>query len=558
MLKSDKVVSILLKNNYIEQSDLDKVQATRSENSKLELLLDSQITNWDLITQAIAEEYKIEFLDLDSSTIDPSLQSLLPGEIRSSANLVVASADDSEVVIAGDDPENFTLLQFHLAEIFAGKKVSFKVSTPSAIRKCLSRLQQPVSTRLQKLIDEKENVGPEFFATVIEDAIDQNASDIHIEPFNEHISLRYRTDGMLHEIVRLPPSLYEIVLNRVKVLAGMRLDEHSRPQDGAIHFDSGKRELDLRVSIVPTVKGSKVVIRLLSDYLNETSLSGLGFSDNNRDIVRQASHESVGMILTVGPTGSGKTTTLYSILKSLNTDKVNITTIEDPVEYKIQGLNQIQVNTDVDLTFARGLRSIVRQDPNIILVGEIRDVETAEIAINAALTGHLLLSTFHANDAATAIPRLLNMGIEPFLLSSTLKVIVAQRLVRKLCLSCRQSYKVSYDKLGGQVGDVDKYFPKGEEATLYTAKGCQRCGNTGYLGRTAIFELIYNTPEIQELILQKADSHQINEAARRQGAKSFFEDGIEKVKTGIIDLEELKRVAPTTSVSSDIYAKKKT
>jgi len=326
------------------------------------------------------------------------------------------------------------------------------------------------------------------------------------------------------------------------VQAQLRIDQHMAAQDGAIRIRNEKFTVDMRISIVPTINGEKIVIRLLSQYVGGFGLDDLGLSEKDQEIIREAGDKPFGMILVTGPTGSGKSTTLYALLKNINSPEVNITTIEDPVEYRVAGVNQIQVNPQTDLTFARGLRSVVRQDPDIILVGEIRDEETAEIAINAALTGHLLLSTFHSNDAASAIPRLLDMGLEPFLLASTLEIVIAQRLVRKLCNHCRYSETVNVKDLGKKIKNPKKYFDK-DKVSLYRGKGCPACGNTGYSGRLAVFEFIKISDAMQELIVKNPSSNQIWELARAEGAHSMFEDGMEKVKNGITTLDELLRVA---------------
>jgi type II secretory ATPase GspE/PulE/Tfp pilus assembly ATPase PilB-like protein len=298
----------------------------------------------------------------------------------------------------------------------------------------------------------------------------------------------------------------------------------------------------MRVSIVPTINGEKIVIRLLSQYVSGFALDDIGLSAHDQKLINEAGKKPFGMILVTGPTGSGKSTTLYSLLKSINKPEINITTIEDPVEYRIAGVNQIQVNLQTDLTFARGLRSIVRQDPDIILVGEIRDKETAEISVNAALTGHLLLSTFHANDAASTIPRLLDMGLEPFLLASTLELIIAQRLVRKICSHCRYSETVQVSDLKNKLMYPDKYFDK-DKVSLYKGKGCPACGGTGYSGRIAIFEFIKVSAEVEDLVAKHPSATQIWEVAKQNGSRSLFEDGMDKVKNGVTTLEELKRVA---------------
>src|SRR3989338_3898451 len=323
----------------------------------------------------------------------------------------------------------------------------------------------------------------------------------------------------------------------------MRIDEHFTAQDGAIRWKSGNRAMDVRVSIVPIVDGEKIVMRLLSEYVRTLTLSDLGFTSAQREVLIKAAHKPFGMLLTTGPTGSGKSTTLYGLLKIRNSPDVNISTIEDPVEYKIPGINHIQVNTKANLTFERGLRALVRQDPDIILVGEIRDDITAQISVNAALTGHLVFSTLHANDAATAVPRLLEMGIESYLLASTLEVIIAQRLLRRSCMSCRYSYNVPVSEAQKLFPNGEQYFKGTEEVTLFKGKGCSNCGNTGFKGRVGVYELLVITPEIEEMITNRRTSGEINILARRQGMLTLFEDGLQKALTGLSTIEELLRIA---------------
>jgi len=320
---------------------------------------------------------------------------------------------------------------------------------------------------------------------------------------------------MLREAGQLPKEYYGNILNRIKVESGMRIDEHYSAQDGAMHRTKADWSVDLRVSLVPTVAGEKVTMRVLGSYVSELTFADVGLSVAHQKVVERNIAKPFGMILNTGPTGSGKTTTLYALLKMLNKPNVNITTIEDPVEYRIAGTNQIQVNESRGVSFAKGLRAIVRQDPDIILVGEIRDRETAEISVNAALTGHLLLSTFHANDAATAIPRLVDMGIEPFLLSSTLEIIIAQRLVRRICSHCRYSLPVTEAATTLHAPDLDlsRYFHKDD--SVYVGKGCTVCNFSGFEGRSALFEIIEVTPEMQELIVHTPSGPQIEALAAR-------------------------------------------
>jgi len=455
--------------------------------------------------------------------------------------VVVFSVSQDEVVVATDNPTVKELVPA-LLEIFPESEVKIGYGLPEDIDAVFSAYRKPLDTRFSKILESQKRVAPEILDEIFSDAFSYHASDIHFEPQHKKVVIRFRVDGVLQAAGVISKELYENILNRVKVISGLHIDEHFSAQDGSMHYEKENIIFDMRTSIVPTVEGEKVVLRILSSYINGLNLSDLGLSPHDQRIFEREAQKPFGMILVVGPTGSGKTTTLYAILKLLNKPDVNITTIEDPVEYKMLGVNQIQVNPQTNLTFAKGLRSIVRQDPDTILVGEIRDNETAEIAVNAALTGHLLLSTFHANDAATAIPRLIDMGIEPFLLSSTLELIVAQRLLRKICESCRYSIDSSQKNIVEKHKAAGQFFTN-KDATLYQGKGCSNCGGSGYSGRIAIFELISVTEEMKELILKTPSSSEIRKLANEQGGKVMFEDGIEKVKSGVITIEELERVA---------------
>lgn len=544
---------ILLKQGYISDEEMIKAETSNSADP-ISFLISNEILTKQLVGQAIAEYFKVTYVDLGTSKNVPKSDQVLkiPEFLAKKYKVVLAKETKEEAIIAIDDPENVSFAKEKLAEVFPGKKIKFAYSDSEDIDNVLLAYRKPLDTRIKSIEKSSISAASEILNEIIEDAIEFNASDIHLEPREDDVQIRFRIDGVLREAGIVNKDLYTNVLNRIKVTALLRIDEHFTPQDGAIRFESDDKVVDLRVSIVPTLDGEKVVIRILSVYVKAFTLADLGLSRDDEKIVKEAYTKPFGMILTTGPTGSGKTTTLYSIVKILNSPDVNITTIEDPVEYKIQGVNQIQVNQQTELTFARGLRSIVRQDPNVILVGEIRDGETAEIAVNAALTGHLLLSTFHANDAATAIPRLLDMGIEPFLLASTLNLIVAQRLARKICRNCRYSVEYKTDELKEYMPDPSLYFT-GKEATLYQGKGCERCNGSGYKGRTAIYELIYITSELRDLILQNPSSQQIWQLARSQGARTFFDDGMSKVGEGEISIEELTRVAPQSKTGSEVY-----
>jgi type II secretory ATPase GspE/PulE/Tfp pilus assembly ATPase PilB-like protein len=548
-INEDKIKEILTKENYLTDEDVKQAEefSKRSNVSFLDYLLTEGLVTTDLLGQAIAEAYGIPYADLNTN--EPSDEQIhkIPEEEAKKHRAVLYKENEEKVVVATNTPGAEGIKEA-IEKIFTGKKVEFYYALPEDVDKIFIHYRKPLETRFSKIIESKKRIAPEIIDQIFLDALSFRTSDIHFEPQAEEVVIRFRVDGVLEEAGRLKHDLYENILNRIKVQSRLRIDEHFAAQDGSMRHEykapNGEdRYVDIRTSIVPTVEGEKIVLRLLASYIGGLALTDLGLKEEHRGLLEDVAKKPFGMILVTGPTGSGKTTTLYALLKILNHSDVNITTIEDPVEYKVTGVNQIQVNKETSLTFAKGLRSIVRQDPNIILVGEIRDEETAEIAVNAALTGHLLLSTFHANDAATAVPRLLDMHIAPFLLSSTLEVVVAQRLVRRICDHCRHSVEVgSLEDLKLPGGIVDKYF-KDKELTFYKGKGCEICSNTGYKGRIGIFEFIRITPKMRELILKNPSSQEIYKLAREEGTTSLFEDGIEKVKSGVTTLEEVKRVA---------------
>lgn len=369
-----------------------------------------------------------------------------------------------------------------------------------------------------------------------------SASDIHIDPTEDSIRVRLRIDGVLHDAFALPKRIHSEVVTRLKVLSGLRTDEHQAAQDGRFQTKiSGDGAVDIRVSIAPTFYGENCVMRILAEQAETFTLETLGFSEANLKKVEKAIKKPYGMILITGPTGSGKTTTLYSILRRLNTEEVSIVTIEDPIEYSLQGIDQVQVNPKTGMTFAQGLRFILRQDPNIILVGEIRDNETAGIAINAAMTGHLLLSTLHANDAPTALPRLLEMDVEPFLITSTVNIIMSQRLVRLICPECKTEKELSET----EVQSLREFIPESvldNNRKFYIGRGCDGCGETGYRGRMGIHEVLEMTDTIRELVMKKANADEVREAAAREGMASMLEDGFQKALVGQTTIEEVLRV----------------
>lgn len=556
-LKQIRIQEILLKQSYLSEADLTAALKSAKTGHLVSYLIENKILSKELIAQAIAEYFKLKFYDLALKPADPKVMTKIPLDFCQQYTTILVEETDKKLILTTADPEHIDMQRDLIKGFIPNKAIEFYYSLDSDIEATFTNIKQPLQDRFEKIIQENYYSAPDIFDEIIMEAAEGKASDVHFEPIaKNNVQLRFRIDGMLREMATIPKSIYDKVINRVKVIAHMQIDEHYSPQDGSIRIDSENYTLDLRISVIPTIEGEKLVVRILSDYIKDLNIEDLGFDKESYNMLKEALKTRHGMILTTGPTGSGKTTTLYSILKLIKSSTINITTIEDPVEYRIAGINQIQVDPGHDITFARGLRSIVRQDPNVILVGEIRDNETAEIAINAALTGHLLLSTFHANDAATAIPRLIDMGIEPFLLSSTINLVIAQRLVRRVCMNCRYSVEYSQKELVDLLGvDPKAYFPDAV-TRLYKGKGCDKCNYSGYKGRIAILEMIYMSDAIRDLIENSPSSQDVWQKAREEGARSFFEEGVNKVALGLTTLEELLRVAPITYDTKKKYGAK--
>lgn len=542
-LQDNLVKQILVNGHYLTAETLRSAEhaATLAQMTFLDYVLDQNIITPELLGQAIAASYQVPYADLQLYQPSKDRIGLIPPEVGQSLRVIAFKIDDTSVTVATDNPQASGLVQV-LSEVFPNKTVHLAYALPDDIDSLLVYYRKPLATRFNQIIQEQSRVAPEIIDEIIKDAVAFKVSDIHFEPQEAIVLIRFRVDGVLHEAGQLPKQYYDNILNRIKVQSHMRIDEHNASQDGAIRYEIDGEPLSIRISIVPTLDGEKVAMRILAEYSRNLSLKNLGLSPDDKNIFNAQAKRPFGMIMTTGPTGSGKTTTLYALLKMINNPELNITTIEDPVEYKIVGVNQIQVNQATGLGFTQGLRTLLRQDPDVILVGEIRDGDTAKLAVNAALTGHLLFSTFHANDAATAIPRLLDMDVEPFLVASTLNAVIAQRLVRMIHSACRESFEVSIDELKRYLPQAEDYF-RGPKVTLYRGRGCEGCNFTGYRGRTAIFEIIVMTPELKELVLKNPTMTQIWDLAKQQGAHSLFEDGIDKVQSGITTLEELRRVA---------------
>lgn len=541
----EELHTMLVDAGYLQQADFDALIAAVGKDAVQApaYIQSKKLLTKDLWGQAVAEFYGIAYADLNSHRPEKETVMRIPQGAAELLRIVIFDENDTDIVFATDRPIQ---TPEHLAEIkrqFPGKTVSFAYALPEDIDVAFHHYRESLQTTLDTIVAAKQEVAPRILQELFHEAHMQNVSDIHIEPQKSQktVHIRFRIDGVLKQIATFQSELYENVLNRIKILANLRIDEHERLQDGALRIQDGETHFDVRVSIVPTVSGEKVALRILSEYITGLSLASLGIDDTGTALLEEASHRPFGMIIMSGPTGSGKTTTAYALLQSIAGESVNITSIEDPVEYRLPDLNQIQVSPLEEITFARGLRSIVRQDPDVILVGEIRDNETAEIAVNAALTGHLLFSTFHATSASGTIPRILEMGVEPFLLASTLTTVVGQRLVRTLCEGCRFSEEVAVSTLTDRVPHASTYFKK-KKITLYKSEGCDSCGGSGYKGRTVIVEILNVDDTIRELILERASAALLQDTAHKQGMRTLFEDGLQKVIHGTTSLDELLRV----------------
>lgn len=552
-ISDEQLYQLLKENQYVGEGQLEiaKEGAAQKKISLYEALLEKDIVSDENLGKVVAEYLGIPFIRLSKQVITDNLLRIIPDSVAKKQKIIVFSYSDDGIKVATPIPDNPEMWQLLAKK--TGKNIFVYYATERDLGDALRLYKKGLQSTFDELLRQqaidttkkelKDAPVAAIVDTLIDYAYDSKASDIHIEPRRYESKIRFRIDGVLHDVMSVPKNLHAQIVTKVKVLAKLQTDEHFSAQDGKMQIKLPDEELDIRVSIVPIVEGEKVVLRLLSSRSRQFSLSDLGMSDEDLKKVSDNYLKPYGMILVTGPTGSGKTTTIYAVLKILNTKEKNIATVEDPVEYEIDGINQIQVNPKTNLTFADGLRSILRQDPDIIFVGEIRDEDTAGIAINSAMTGHLVLSTLHTNDASTAIPRLLDMKIEPFLVSSTVNLIIGQRLVRKICDSCKVSFMTTSDGLLKHFTkeDVKKHFGTGREIRMYHGKGCPVCHQTGYSGRIGIFETLEVSDEIQKLINQKSDAGVIKDRATQQGMVTMLDDGLSKVQQGITTIEEVLR-----------------
>lgn len=563
-----KLLSLLTANQIITPSQADKYELECIKNNlpiEQYLFEQTDIKKTDILA-AMANILKVNQVDIASTAVDPQALGLVSQPLAVRYNVIPVNYDPKAGIIylATADPFNISLFDF--LEKKTQKKIvavlAYDKDITKAIETSYSQNLSPDVKEALKEVQYKEVNSYEMVGTVIKEApvakivntilefaVKSRASDIHIEPEEMKTRVRYRIDGVLQEKLSLPKGIHEAVSSRIKILSEMRIDEKRIPQDGRFTFKIGQEEVDLRVSTLPTVHGEKVVMRLLKKTGGLPTLMELGLRGPQFKDLEESINRPYGIILVTGPTGSGKTTTLYSMLSRLNKPGVNIVTLEDPVEYQIVGINQVQINPQAGLTFANGLRAFLRQDPNIILVGEIRDTETTQLAIQAALTGHLVFSTLHTNDAATAIPRLIDLGGEPFLIASVLNASLAQRIVRRVCEFCKYTYEpdeIITANIKTILGDLlPKQYQNNQPIKLTKGKGCKECENTGYLGRVAIFEVLKISSLINKMILKQADSKEIENQAKKEGLITMKQDGYLKVLDGTTTIEEIIRVAET-------------
>lgn len=564
---------LLVRENLIS---LQQLQAAQEEQRKTGGKLGYNLTKLGFIqeqdlTNFLSKQYGVPAINLADFEIEADVIKLIPKDVSEKHQVIPVNRAGSSLIVAMSDPSNIFAIDD--IKFLTGYNIEVVVASEGAIKNAIDRYYNPMSSQqgaselpagmnaedIYNELDEDVQVAEgdesvnvvdlenaagdapvvKLVNLILVDAMKRKASDIHIEPYEKDFRVRYRIDGMLYEVMKPPAKLKSSIVARLKVMAELDIAERRLPQDGRIKLKVGAKEMDFRVSVLPCLFGEKVVLRLLDKSNLQLDMTKLGFEQHQITDLTTGIKKPFGMCLVTGPTGSGKTTTLYSALSSLNQPNVNISTAEDPVEFNFAGINQVQMHDDIGLNFAAALRSFLRQDPNIIMVGEIRDFETAEIAVKASLTGHMVLSTLHTNDAPSTITRLLNMGIEPFLVAASVNVIIAQRLARRVCKECVQEIQVPKDVLlGAQVkeGDIGTF-------QLFKGKGCKTCSDTGYKGRVALYEVLTMRDEVKEFVLQGASTAEIKNEAIRTGMQSLRLSAIKKLKEGTTTVEEVLRVS---------------
>lgn len=582
MLLSDKLVLKLLSLTPEQTADLTKEQE-KTGKSFQQLVLSKNLVSERELTKRYGDYIGVPFVTVEKKDIPDKALKLIPEPVARQYRAIIFKIDDNGLIhLALNDPDDIQAVNFLQKEL--GARLKIYVATNQNILDCLELYRGDVTEELTHVIDiqkeehKSQEVREEDISEdspiaqtvnlLLEYAIKSNASDIHIEPREDYVQVRYRIDGVLHEVNRLPKNVLGALVSRIKILSNLKIDERRAPQDGRFKIKLNQNTFAFRVSTLPISDGEKVVMRVLSESSEALTLRQLGMWGKSLEIINKAIHQPNGMMLVTGPTGSGKSTTLFSVLSILNTPDVNISTIEDPVEYKIPGVNQTQTNPKAGMTFASGLRALLRQDPNVIMVGEIRDGETANLGVQAALTGHMVFSTLHTNNAATCLPRLLDMKIEPFLIASTVNAVIGQRLVRRLCKHCRERVAMP-NELQQQIFDLlhtNQEFDNakmhrlekrakedgvGEDVELSTTEtnidyywkphegGCEHCNHTGYKGRVGIYEVLDNTVEIQKMIIAAATANEIQDQAIKEDMIIMRTDGIIKALRGMTSFKEV-------------------
>lgn len=575
-VENQRLKDFLLDSDLIEKEKIEQafVEAEKESKNLADFLLEKELIQEIDLQKLIAYILGVPFVELEKNIIDPEILQIIPEPIAKKYTIVAFERNGRDLKVAMLHPEDLQTIDFIAKK--SGLKIIACFTTKKSIQFALRQYEKSLEAEFGDLINkdseqitqDEEGADLEKVAqdmpvvrivdTLLKHAIIQQASDIHIEPTEKEVVVRYRIDGILHDAMNLPRKVMQGIVARIKVLADLKLDEHRLPQDGRFKIQNQEYKISFRISILPVFDGEKVVMRLLDESSKGLTLEDVGFFDRDLEVMHRVIRKPNGIILVTGPTGSGKTTTLYTVMDILNSSEVNISTVEDPVEYRMQRINQTQVNAKIGMTFASALRALLRQDPDIIMVGEIRDEETMEIALHAAMTGHLVLSTLHTNSASASIPRLLDMGAEPFLVASTINGIVAQRLVRKLCPDCRKPRILSEKEISTMKKSMDmdsiflyiqkslretkKELQKWEDVELFSPVGCDRCGPSGFKGRLGVFEVLEMTNDLRKKISEQATSNIIEDVSRREGMHTMVEDGMLKAARGLTSIEEILRV----------------
>ncbi|OGY44136.1 MAG: hypothetical protein A3B89_03255 [Candidatus Buchananbacteria bacterium RIFCSPHIGHO2_02_FULL_40_13] len=570
-----QIKNFLLEKNFLtaeQMSEIEKEIETSGQSPE-ELFVSQGLFTPDDFAKIKGQAFNLESIVLTDIKVEPAVLNLLPPKVAQNYEMVIFDRQNNTIKVGLVNPYDFKAQE--AIEFLASQQgldanyFSISLEDYQNVFRQYSGFKKEIGTALQSAkekfsLAEKEEMGMEeiiettdviksapvakIVSVIIRHAVEGGASDIHIEPKHNEGRVRYRVDGILHTTITLPNYLYNSVVSRIKVLANLKLDETRKPQDGRIRIKLDNKDVDLRISVFPMLNAEKVAMRVLDTSAGVPNLAGLGFSDYHIKIVENNITRPHGIFLLTGPTGSGKTTTLYSVLNMLNGENVNITTLEDPIEYYIEGINQSQINPEIGFTFASGLRAILRQDPNIVMVGEVRDNETAELVIHAGLTGHLVFSTLHTNSAWGAIPRLIDMKAEPFLIASTLNLLMAQRLVRKICSHCRQEMKLpplTEKAVMAEIANIPEQYLKNlaGQYRFYKGTGCSECGQTGYYGRTVVAEILEINVQFKDLISSEFTLEEVRVLMKKQGFVTLMQDGLIKALNGLTTIEEVMRAS---------------